>query len=98
MQFFCDKIFERIIAWKKGKISLKMSSLRSRHKSSSLSMNQSGIHTNGEEWILKLQGSMGQHYALMKVKDCTKDCPLMCQPHEHCLHNFECTCIYYVCP
>ena len=31
MQFLCDKIFDRIIALEKGKVSSKMSALRSRH-------------------------------------------------------------------
>ena len=62
MQFLCDKTFERIIALEKAKISSKMSTLKSRHKSN-LYMNQSGIHTNSEERIVKSQGNACLHYA-----------------------------------
>nr|XP_021002468.1 uncharacterized protein LOC110282744 [Parasteatoda tepidariorum] len=88
MQFVRDKLFDRLIALEKGKIS----TLRNRHKTSK-SLTSDIYPQNENEWVIHSQTRIGEMYYVRKADECSKECPLLCKECGYCIQNFTCSCI-----
>lgn len=90
MRLVRDKCIERLITINKGKISSKLSAIRSRHKTSvALDLNLVTFCENG--WNVASQ-SKTELYLIRQVKNHC-ECQLVCTHCNACLHKFICSCL-----
>lgn len=90
MRFVQDKLIERVIVTKKGKLCSKIKDLRSRHKSS-LSMSSSLIIATEGGWECLSQKSHEMY--LIRELNQTCSCQLICSECNICIHRYYCSCV-----
>ncbi|CAG9765599.1 unnamed protein product [Ceutorhynchus assimilis] len=84
-----DKCIERLITINKGKLSSKLSALRSRHKTS-LTLDLNSVMPCDDGWNVA-SGKKTDLYLIRQVKDHC-ECHLICIECNTCLHRFICSC------
>ncbi|GFV62603.1 uncharacterized protein TNCV_2528281 [Trichonephila clavipes] len=84
------KLTSRIITMERGKLTSKISTIRTRHqKSCSETENYSAEQLEPAKWIVcKSIGNAIYTYEINKVNDC--DCPIRCVTCNICIHSFNC--------
>ncbi|KAL1514048.1 hypothetical protein ABEB36_003371 [Hypothenemus hampei] len=91
MTFVRDKLFDRLIVLNKGKISSKLATIRSRHKTS-LEMSLNLIVSVENGWQVA-SSNCNELYLIQEV-DINCKCQLICTGcGDVCLHHYSCTCI-----
>lgn len=92
MRFVKDKLFDRIIAVQKGKITTKLKDLRRRHKKS-LELDSNLINRVDGGWqIMSSTSNPPQIYEIRKnVEQC--ECRLLCTDCNFCIHKYSCSCL-----
>ena len=93
MKIARDKAFERLIKLKKGKVSQKITTIRSRHKASLL-LSTELVEENGtEDWTVTSASNKANQYHIKKESvNCTFSCCLHCDDCNICIHQYSCTC------
>lgn len=91
MCFIRDKLFHRLIATEKGKLSSKVRTIRQSHKLS-LTMNEKLIVKEGNVWKVPSTSKSDVIY-YVQLRDDHCKCKVMCQSCDTCIHKFNCTCI-----
>ncbi|CAG9761286.1 unnamed protein product [Ceutorhynchus assimilis] len=89
MRLVRDKCIERLITIKQGKLSSKLSALRSRHKTS-LTLDLNSVMPCDDGWNVA-SGKKTDLYLIRQVKDHC-ECHLICIECNTCLHRFICSC------
>ncbi|GFW49864.1 uncharacterized protein TNCV_1885271 [Trichonephila clavipes] len=89
------KLTSRIITMERGKLTSKISTIRTRHQKSCSEMeNYSAEQLEPAKWIVcKSIGNAIYTYEINKVNDC--DCPIRCVTCNICIHSFNCNCVDY---
>lgn len=87
MRFVKSKVFDRILALTKGKVSSKLQAIRTNHKKS-LESSDSIVQLE-DGWIVQSH-STSFNVEKHEIENC--DCKLICEPCKICIHQFACSC------
>ncbi|BET02747.1 Zinc finger protein [Nesidiocoris tenuis] len=91
MRYLRDKLFDRVIHMQKGKLTHKMSAIRTRHRSALLLNKESVV--NQDEGLWKCFSSdSGNTYDVSKSEKEECGCELRCDDCNICIHMFQCSC------
>ena len=87
-----DKAFERLIKLQKGKVSLKVSSIRTRHHAS-LKLPLKLVKEGGEDdWTVQSSNTTDLYHVTQFSPQCSLQQCLQCRECSICIHQFSCTC------
>ncbi|XP_047100935.1 uncharacterized protein LOC124719782 [Schistocerca piceifrons] len=92
MSLVTAKLFDRLIANVKGKLTSKMKNIRRKHKCSIL-MNKDSIRKVGRGW--EVPATKSHEVYLVQENNIFCNCKLVCTDCKVCIHRYSCTCIDY---
>lgn len=90
MKFVRDKLFDRLIAIHKGKLTSKLKDLRNKHKLSTLIMRN--VTKTDYGWDIT---SSGDDKYKITENNINCKCSLICTECNACIHKYSCSCLDY---